>query len=99
MAVHGLASLGTLDQVIRTFHREYAKTPAKLKFVYCLLVGSFPFNAFLAGFFCSVGAFVLTVSLRMQIEAADASGKPEVAYRDYAIAMIILFLAALNYVG
>lgn len=35
----------------------------------------------------------------MQIEAADASGKPEVAYRDYAIAMIILFLAALNYVG
>lgn len=30
------------------------------QFVYCLLVGSFPFNSFLAGFSSTVGAFVLT---------------------------------------
>lgn len=31
-----------------------------MQFLYTLLVGSFPFNAFLAGFFCSLSAFVLT---------------------------------------
>lgn len=30
------------------------------QFVYCMMVGSFPFNSFLAGFMCSVGCFVLT---------------------------------------
>ena len=33
---------------------------AELQFVYLLLVGSFPFNSFLAGFFSCVGFFVLT---------------------------------------
>lgn len=37
-----------------------------LQFVYVLLVGNFPFNAFLGGFISCVGQFVLTVSLRMQ---------------------------------
>lgn len=51
------------------------KTPAKLKlidayllyilltgivqFLYCCLVGTFPFNSFLSGFISSVGSFVL----------------------------------------
>ena len=30
-----------------------------LQFVYCCLVGTFPFNAFLAGFFSTVSSFVL----------------------------------------
>ena len=31
-----------------------------IQFVYCLLVGTFPFNAFLSGFFCStVACFIL----------------------------------------
>ena len=30
-----------------------------LQFLYVFLVGSFPFNSFLAGFFCSLGFFVL----------------------------------------
>lgn len=29
------------------------------QFAYCLLVGTFPYNAFLAGFASSVGSFVL----------------------------------------
>ena len=37
-----------------------------LQFVYVVLVGNFPFNAFLGGFILCVGQFVLTVSLRLQ---------------------------------
>ena len=37
-----------------------AHSHGALQFLYMLLVGSFPFNAFLAGFFCSLSAFVLT---------------------------------------
>jgi oligosaccharyltransferase complex subunit epsilon len=33
---------------------------ALVQFVYAFVVGTFPFNAFLAGFFCCVGSFVLT---------------------------------------
>ncbi|EEH16231.1 hypothetical protein PABG_06318 [Paracoccidioides brasiliensis Pb03] len=37
-----------------------------VQFVYCLLAGNYPFNAFLGGFSAAVGQFVLTASLRMQ---------------------------------
>ncbi|PGH35827.1 oligosaccharyltransferase complex subunit epsilon [[Emmonsia] crescens] len=37
-----------------------------VQFVYCMLAGNYPFNAFLSGFSASVGQFVLTASLRMQ---------------------------------
>ena len=37
-----------------------------LQFVYCLIVGTYPFNAFLAGFGSTVGQFVLTAGLRIQ---------------------------------
>lgn len=40
-----------------------------LQFIYVLLVGNFPFNAFLGGFISCVGQFVLVVSLRLQIKA------------------------------
>lgn len=39
---------------------------AILQFIYVLLIGNFPFNAFLGGFISCVGQFVLTVSLRLQ---------------------------------
>jgi hypothetical protein len=31
-----------------------------VQFVYCALVGTFPFNAFLSGFISTVGSFILT---------------------------------------
>jgi len=31
-----------------------------IQFVYCVLVGTFPFNSFLSGFIAAVGSFVLT---------------------------------------
>ncbi|KAG2419408.1 hypothetical protein HFD88_004204 [Aspergillus terreus] len=56
-----------------------------IQFVYCVLAGNFPFNAFLSGFCAAVGQFVLTASLRMQTSngvpkegaksAATAKGK------------------------
>ena len=38
-----------------------------IQFVYCCLVGTFPFNAFLSGFISCVGSFVLAVCLRLQV--------------------------------
>ncbi|RVX67625.1 hypothetical protein B0A52_08154 [Exophiala mesophila] len=47
-----------------------------VQFLYCILAGNYPFNAFLSGFSAAVGQFVLTASLRMQTSErppADAS--------------------------
>lgn len=37
----------------------YVMLTGIVQFVYCLMVGTFPFNSFLAGFISCVGAFVL----------------------------------------
>lgn len=37
----------------------YVLATGVLQFIYCALVGTFPFNSFLAGFVCTVGVFVL----------------------------------------
>ncbi|KAL6784273.1 DAD1 [Auxenochlorella protothecoides x Auxenochlorella symbiontica] len=93
-----MATLHTAKQVLDAFS-GLAIATALLQFVYAVLIGSFPFNAFLAGFFCCIGAFVLSVCLRMQVDPEDMSGKTERAFTEYALAMCVLFLAALNYVG
>ena len=41
-----------------------------VQFVYCCLVGTFPFNAFLSGFISSVASFVLGVCLRLQVRSS-----------------------------
>lgn len=61
--------------LVKFYDEYNLKTPQKLKivdaylayimftgivqFAYCCLVGTFPFNSFLAGFISSVGSFVL----------------------------------------
>lgn len=47
-----------------------------VQFVYVVLVGTFPFNAFLGGFISCVGQFVLTVSLRLQINEENYDKEP-----------------------
>ncbi|KAL3478775.1 DAD family-domain-containing protein [Aspergillus californicus] len=42
-----------------------------VQFLYCVLVGNYPFNAFLSGFCAAVGQFVLTASLRMQTSSSS----------------------------
>lgn len=106
------------QEIAKAFSDEYRKTPARVKIIdaflmyaiatmviqfgYMLLVGSFPFNAFLAGFFSCVGFFALTVCLRMQADPTnkDFSGiSPERAFADYVLANIVLHLVVFNYLG
>jgi oligosaccharyltransferase complex subunit epsilon len=79
----------------------YVLATGILQFIYCVLVGTFPFNSFLAGFVCTVGVFVLGVSLRMQInpenEFKDRSEQR--AFADYLFCNIILFLVVFNFMG
>ncbi|GBF88031.1 dolichyl-diphosphooligosaccharide-glycosyltransferase subunit dad1 [Raphidocelis subcapitata] len=110
--------MAEIGAILRTFADEYKKTPAKVKaldafivyalatagvqFLYMLLVGTFPFNSFLAGILCSLAFFSLTVCLRMQIDPSnkDFSGiSPERAFADYVLANAVLFLAVWNYMG
>lgn len=42
-----------------------------VQFLYCVVAGNFPFNAFLSGFGATVGQFVLTVALRIQSDPAN----------------------------
>lgn len=76
-----------------------------IQFVYCAIVGTFPFNAFLGGFFSCVGSFVLTgififiylASLRMQASSEESGDKK--AFGGYTFCMLLLFLVAINFMG
>eukprot|EP00850_Spirogloea_muscicola_P002827 SM000011S19005 [mRNA] locus=s11:360662:362197:+ [translate_table: standard] len=104
--------------VVTTFRAEYRKTPVKLKmldlflayalstalvqFVYMALVGSFPFNSFLAGIFCCIGTGVLAVCLRMQVNKENKEFKdlaPEQAFADYVLCNLVLFFVVINFIG
>ncbi|KAJ7229006.1 DAD/Ost2 [Mycena pura] len=74
-----------------------------MQFVYCVVVTTFPYNAFLAGFASTVGQFVLTASLRSQVnpenknEFKDVS--PERAFADFALGSIVLHFFVFNFLG
>jgi oligosaccharyltransferase complex subunit epsilon len=76
---------------------------ALVQFVFCILVGSFPFNAFLGGFISTVGQFVLTVSLRLQtLRQNDKIFKnvsPERAIGDYIFASLILHFTVYHFIN
>lgn len=75
--------------------------------VYGLAAGTFPFNSFLAGFLSCVGVFVLTVSLRMQIDPRERKNPAnrwahlsvKRAYADWLFCNLILHMAVLNFLG
>ncbi|KIJ56574.1 hypothetical protein M422DRAFT_72781 [Sphaerobolus stellatus SS14] len=73
------------------------------QFLYCVLITNFPFNAFLAGFTSSVGQFVLTASLRSQVNPANRAQfkevSPERAFADYALGSIVLHFFVFNFLG
>lgn len=73
-----------------------------LQFVYVIVIGNFPFNAFLGGFISCVGEFVLTVNLRLQYH--DKAGifqrvSPERAFGDYIFASLILHFAVYHFIN
>ena len=73
------------------------------QFLYCCLVGTFPFNAFLSGFISSVASFVLGVCLRLQVNPANKSQfssiSPERGFADFIFAHVILHLIVMNFIG
>lgn len=74
-----------------------------LQFLYCILVTNFPFNAFLAGFGSCVGQFVLTASLRSQVNPANRNEfkdiSPERAFADFALGSVVLHFFVYNFLG
>ncbi|KAB8302612.1 hypothetical protein EYC80_005983 [Monilinia laxa] len=74
-----------------------------LQFVYCILAGNYPFNAFLSGFSATVGQFVLTASLRIQTNAENkaefSSVSPERAFADYVFGSLILHFFCVNFIN
>lgn len=78
-----------------------------LQFIYVILIGNFPFNAFLGGFISCVGQFVLTVSLRLQYATADKDSEssvfksitPEVAFGEYVFASLILHFIVFHFIN
>ncbi|VDD75125.1 unnamed protein product [Mesocestoides corti] len=74
-----------------------------IQFIYCCLVGTFPFNAFLSGFISTVASFVLAVCLRMhsnpQNKGVFPDYMPEWAFGNFIFAHIVLHLAVFNFMG
>jgi oligosaccharyltransferase complex subunit epsilon len=74
-----------------------------VQFAYCILVSNFPYNAFLAGFSATVGQFVLTASLRSQVNPENKDEfkevSPERAFADFTLGSIVLHFFVYNFLG
>ncbi|KAI0177024.1 DAD family protein [Pestalotiopsis sp. NC0098] len=74
-----------------------------IQFLYCILAGNYPFNAFLSGFGATVGQFVLTASLRVQTTESNKSEfpaiSPERAFADYIVGSLILHFFVINFIN
>ncbi|KAF3919767.1 hypothetical protein ABW20_dc0108425 [Dactylellina cionopaga] len=74
-----------------------------VQFVYCVLAGNYPFNAFLAGFAATVGQFVLTASLRIQSNPVNktefSSVSPERAFADFVFGSLVLHFFCVNFIN
>lgn len=74
-----------------------------LQFVFCLLVGTFPFNAFLGGFSSTVGQFILTANLRIQTNKENYDEfkhvSPERAFVDFTFGSLILHFIVYHFIN
>ncbi|KAJ8103162.1 DAD family-domain-containing protein [Lipomyces tetrasporus] len=74
-----------------------------VQFVYCILAGNYPFNAFLSGFSITVGQFVLAASLRIQANPNNSSQfekvTPERAFADFIFGSLVLHFFAYNFIN
>ncbi|XP_054278221.1 dolichyl-diphosphooligosaccharide--protein glycosyltransferase subunit DAD1-like [Macrosteles quadrilineatus] len=81
----------------------YVLLTGAVQFLYCCLVGTFPFNSFLSGFISCVSSFVLAVCLRLQVNPQNKSQfygiSPERGFADFIFAHIILHLVVINFIG
>ncbi|XP_005175380.1 dolichyl-diphosphooligosaccharide--protein glycosyltransferase subunit DAD1 [Musca domestica] len=74
-----------------------------IQFIYCCLVGTFPFNSFLSGFISTVSCFVLGVCLRLQANSQNkhifGGISSERGFADFIFAHVILHLVVMNFIG
>merc|ERR1712004_326491 len=81
----------------------YILLTGAIQFVYCCMVGTFPFNAFLSGFISCVASFILGVNLRMQTNPENSQHFdhiiPERAFADFIFAHVLLHLVVVNFIG
>jgi oligosaccharyltransferase complex subunit epsilon len=81
-----------------------------IQFEYMIIIGTYPYNAFLSGFITSVGMFCNTgilllnksANLRIQLHPQNQSEikiSPERAYADFAFSSVVLFVFAICFVG
>ena len=59
-----------------------------------------PFNSFIAGLFCSMGVFAMTVGLRIQLSNNEFQGqsKKQMVF-EYILGCLIMFFASLLLMG
>ncbi|RIA96014.1 DAD/Ost2 [Glomus cerebriforme] len=73
------------------------------QFIYCVIVGTYPYNAFLSGFISCVGSFVLAVNLRIQTNPKNKNEfkgiSPERAFADFVCCNILLHFFVVNFIG
>ena len=78
----------------------YALTSALIVCLYLLLVGSYPFNSFLASVFCCLGVFTFTASLRLHSTSDDFKHiSKERAYADFALCCLVSFFIVFSFIG
>lgn len=78
----------------------YALTSAIIVCLYLLLVGTYPFNSFLASLFCCLGVFAFTASLRLHITSDDFKHvSKERAYADFALCCLVFFFIVFSFIG
>ena len=70
-----------------------------LQYFYMKVAGNYPYNAFLAGFFCTLGTATLSSCLRMTIENKKSEKSEERAFIEYMALCFLLYLVSLNYLG
>ncbi|KAI9312484.1 DAD family-domain-containing protein [Dichotomocladium elegans] len=81
----------------------YIMLTGVLQFLYMVIAGTFPYNAFLGGFISTVGSFVLAANLRIQTNEKNASQfasvSPERAFGDFAVASLLLHFFCFHFLG
>ncbi|KAI8988600.1 DAD/Ost2 [Mycotypha africana] len=81
----------------------YIMMTGVIQFVYMVIVGSFPYNAFLGGFISTVGSFVLAANLRIQTNSENRDAfktiSPERAFADFVVCSILLHGFCIHFLG
>lgn len=70
-----------------------------LQVVYGVLVCRDPFNSFIAGVFCSMGIFALTMSFRLQLTSQEFKLVPARLLFEYILGCLALFFACFLLMG